>query len=73
MRQFEHDWLELGRRVACSLHYSTPGTCDSSRQLRPSRPGRRTWSTTWALVPQARSVARAECRPPIPSGWAELP
>ncbi len=29
------------------------------------------WSTTWALVPQARSVARAGCRPP--SGWAELP
>jgi hypothetical protein len=21
MRQFEQDWLELGRRVACSLHY----------------------------------------------------
>jgi hypothetical protein len=21
MRQFEQDWLELGSRVACSLHY----------------------------------------------------
>jgi hypothetical protein len=24
MRQFEQDWLELGRRVACSLHYQHP-------------------------------------------------
>ena len=24
MRQFERDWLELGRRVACSLHYQHP-------------------------------------------------
>jgi hypothetical protein len=24
MRQFEQDWLELGRRVACSLHYRHP-------------------------------------------------
>jgi hypothetical protein len=32
MRQFEQDWLELGRRVACSLHYQHPGTSDSSRQ-----------------------------------------
>jgi hypothetical protein len=49
MRQFEQDWLELGRCVACSLHYQHPGTSDSSRQPRPSsgwrrrqRPGRRT-------------------------------
>jgi hypothetical protein len=24
MRPFEQDWLELGRRVACSLHYQHP-------------------------------------------------
>jgi hypothetical protein len=24
MRQFERDWLELGRRVVCSLHYQHP-------------------------------------------------
>ena len=24
MRQFEQDWLELGRRAACSLHYQHP-------------------------------------------------
>jgi hypothetical protein len=24
MRQFEQDWLELGRRVACSLHHQHP-------------------------------------------------
>jgi hypothetical protein len=24
MGQFERDWLELGRRVACSLHYQHP-------------------------------------------------
>jgi hypothetical protein len=24
MRQFEQDWLELGRRVACSFHYQHP-------------------------------------------------
>jgi hypothetical protein len=24
MRQFEQDWLELARRVACSLHYQHP-------------------------------------------------
>ena len=24
MRQFEQDWLELGRRVASSLHYQHP-------------------------------------------------
>ena len=24
VRQFEQDWLELGRRVACSLHYQRP-------------------------------------------------
>ena len=24
MRQFEQDWLELGRRVACSLHDQHP-------------------------------------------------
>jgi hypothetical protein len=24
MRQFEQDWLELGRRVAGSLHYQHP-------------------------------------------------
>jgi len=24
MGQFEQDWLELGRRVACSLHYQHP-------------------------------------------------
>ena len=24
MRQFEQDWLELGRRVVCSLHYQHP-------------------------------------------------
>jgi hypothetical protein len=24
MRQFEQDWLELGRRVARSLHYQHP-------------------------------------------------
>jgi hypothetical protein len=37
MRQFEQDWLELGCRVACSLHYQHPRTSDSSRQPRPSR------------------------------------
>jgi hypothetical protein len=24
MRPFEQDWLELDRRVACSLHYQHP-------------------------------------------------
>jgi hypothetical protein len=24
MGQFEQDWLELGRRMACSLHYQHP-------------------------------------------------
>jgi hypothetical protein len=24
MRQFEQGWLELGRRMACSLHYQHP-------------------------------------------------
>jgi hypothetical protein len=24
MRQFEQDWLQLGRRVACSLYYQHP-------------------------------------------------
>jgi hypothetical protein len=24
MLPFERDWLELGRRVACSLHYQHP-------------------------------------------------
>jgi hypothetical protein len=24
MRPFEQDWLELGRRVVCSLHYQHP-------------------------------------------------
>jgi hypothetical protein len=34
MRQFfEQDWLVLGRRVACSLHYQHPRTSDSLRQL----------------------------------------
>jgi hypothetical protein len=37
MRQFEQDWLELGSRVARSLHYQTPGTSDSWTPTRPRR------------------------------------
>jgi hypothetical protein len=29
MRQFRQDWLELGSRVARSLHYQHPGTSGS--------------------------------------------
>jgi hypothetical protein len=35
MRQFEQDWLELGNRVARSLHYQHPATSGSSRPPRP--------------------------------------
>jgi hypothetical protein len=37
MRPFEQDWLELGRRVACSLHYQHPRNLRLVRQ--PGRAG----------------------------------
>jgi hypothetical protein len=47
MRQFEQDWLELGRRVARSLHYQHPRNL---RLLQPAKtePRLATASTTRA-------------------------
>jgi hypothetical protein len=47
MRQFEQDWLELGRRVASSLHYQHPRNL---RLLQPAKtePRLATASTTRA-------------------------
>jgi hypothetical protein len=41
MRQFEQDWLELGRRVASSLHYQHPRNL---RLLQAAQAERR-WAT----------------------------
>ena len=37
MRQFEQDWLELGSRVARSLHYQHPRNPGSWKPSRPRR------------------------------------
>jgi hypothetical protein len=42
MRQFERDWMELGRRVACSLHYQHPRNLrllQAARAGQTTRPG----------------------------------
>ena len=44
MRQFEQDWLELGRRVACSLHYQHPRNLrllQAAEAAQTARPGNR--------------------------------
>jgi hypothetical protein len=62
MTVFEKDWLELGSRVARSLHFQHPATCDSSRRPRP-RPGGPRWAPEWTQsegTTNAGTVASAE-------------
>ena len=56
MRQFEQDWLELGRRVACSLHYQHPRNL---RLFQVAKADQRlaTASTTRATQQQPGAVA----------------
>jgi hypothetical protein len=51
MGQFERDWLELGRRVACSLHYQHPRNLrltTGHRGGQTARPGNRRMHMTEA-------------------------
>jgi len=50
MRQFEQDWLELSRRVACTLHYQHPRNL-RLLQAAKTEPQLATASTTRAAKP----------------------
>jgi hypothetical protein len=62
MGPFEQDWLELGRRVACSLHYQHPSNL-RLLQAAKSEPRLATASTTRATrsSPQSSSQLDQRC------------
>jgi hypothetical protein len=62
MGPFEQDWLELGRRVACSLHYQHPRNL-RLLQAAKTEPRLATASTTRAThsSPQSSSQLDQRC------------
>jgi hypothetical protein len=64
MQQFEQDWLELGSRVARSLHYQHP------RNLRLLHPAQAEGRTT---APHAQERIQSERRSQCPSGGRVRP
>ena len=77
MRQFEQDWLELGRRVACSLHYQHPRNF-RLLQAAKTEPQLATASTTRATHSSPESSSQLDQRcdersPAVPAlaGWVQ--
>jgi hypothetical protein len=61
MGQFEQDWLELGRRVACSLHYQHPRNL-RLLQAAKTEPRLATASTTMATHSSLESSSQLDQR-----------
>jgi hypothetical protein len=70
MGQFEQDWLELGRRVACSLHYQHPRNL-RLLQAAKTEPRLATASTTMATHSSLESSSQLDqrCDERSPAGF----
>jgi hypothetical protein len=72
MEQFEQDGLELGRRVACSLHYQHPGNL-RLLQAAKTEPRLATASTTMATPSSLESGSLAGRLHSGEAGLAPMP